>query len=37
MLYVFGEWLSTWSPVFIGLIFFWVIWFIIIRAFKWGA
>lgn len=37
MLIIFGEWLATWTDVFIGLIFFWVVWFIIIRAFKRGV
>lgn len=31
---IFVSWLTTWSPLFIALIFFWVLWFIVINAFR---
>lgn len=34
MIDVFSAWLATWSPLFIAIIFFWVIWFIVIQAFR---
>lgn len=33
---IFAAWLATWSPVFIAIIFFWVIWHIVVAAFKGG-
>lgn len=36
MIDVFTAWLVTWSPLFIALVFFWVIWHIVIFAFKGG-
>lgn len=35
MIDVFSHWLATWSPLFIAIIFFWILWYIIINAF-WG-
>lgn len=34
MIDVFVSWLVTWSPLFISVIFFWVIWHIVINAFR---
>lgn len=34
MIDIFAAWLVTWSPLFIAVIFFWIIWFIVISAFR---
>ena len=34
MIEIFAAWLITWSPLFIAVIFFWILWFIVINAFR---
>lgn len=31
---IFTAWLVAWSPLFIALVLFWVIWHIVINAFR---
>ena len=36
MMDILTAWLVAWSPAFIGIVFFWIIWHLVIFAFKGG-